>query len=473
LRTPQSLRLRLTAGVVAILALALAVCCTWMVHASGKVIEASTVSLTAEEESRLLDRIADQLKKMGSGKNDTALRYAFSVLSSQSESSSEYVLQLGEKELYNNSGISPQALLQAKGKPITWEFENYTYALWEHGGTSLCAVGRDYLYFEDVYTVSVVKDVTEQMDQVKRLRLFCILIGAAVTCTAGLFIAFFLAKTLGPLSVLQRSAKEIASGNYSQRIRVLREDEVGLVAENFNTMAEAVQSHIAEVEKTSQERNVLLHALAHEMRTPVTTISGYAYALTHMRMSEEQWAESLAFLESESRRLERLSTKLTELIMATDALISLNPIPSQALQAQVGAILAPVAEKQGIQLEIDLGRDVLLGDPDLLIMLLTNLYDNARKAGAKTVKIHLEGGCLSVKDDGCGISKELLDKIMQPFFQGDASRNQEGFGLGLSLCRRIAALHGSDLTVESEPGAGSTFTTLLQLHDDSKMDPRV
>ena len=62
----------------------------------------------------------------------------------------------------------------------------------------------------------------------------------------------------------------------------------------------------------------------------------------------------------------------------------------------------------------------------------------------------------------------ILDKIMEPFYQGDASRNQEGFGLGLALCRRIAMLHGSDLTVESTPGHGSTFTTLLQLHDDSQ-----
>ena len=213
---------------------------------------------------------------------------------------------------------------------------------------------------------------------------------------------------------------------------------------------------------------MLLHALSHEMRTPVTAISGYAYALTHMRMNPEQQEEALDFVESESRRLERLYTKLTELITVTDQKVPLSPIKPEELQTQILAILSPMAEKQGIQLDVNLGNSTFLGDIDLLVMLITNLYDNARKAGAKTLKITMAEGILSVKDDGCGIPKEIQDKIMQPFYQGDASRNQEGFGLGLSLCRRIAFLHGSDLTVESAPGQGCAFTTLLQLHDDSK-----
>lgn len=468
MKAPQSLRLRLTAGVVAVLALALMACCTLMVRASGQVMEDSAISITVREERTLLERFADQLRKMGVSKNDNAFRYAFSVLSSQSEPGSEYVLQLGEEEVYNNSGISPRALLQAKGKPVTLDLENYTFSMCENEGKSLCVVGYEYRYYEDMYTVSVVKDVTEQMGQVEQLRLYCILIGAAVTCTAGLLVAFFLAQNLRPLQALQQSAKKIASGDYSGRVCVLRKDEVGLLAESFNTMAGAVENHIAEVEKTSQERNMLLHALAHEMRTPVTAISGYAYALTHMRMNKEQQEESLAFLESESRRLERLSTRLTELITVTDARISMNPIQARALQAQVHGILAPMAQKQGIHLDMDLGCRIILGDVDLLVMLLTNLYDNGRKAGARTVRIRLEEGALSVRDDGCGIPKEIRDKITQPFFQGDPSRNQEGFGLGLSLCRRIAILHGSELTVESVPGEGSCFTILLQLHDDSQ-----
>lgn len=468
-----SLRLRLTAGIVCILALALTICCTFMINASRKVLEESAISLTAREEITLLNGFSEQLSRSGSKHNDLILRYLFGSMEVQAESESTYVLQSGERHLFNNSGISPQALFQINGKSIVVDNTELISSLCTIDRNVFCVVGYNFPYYEDYYTISVVRNVTEQMSQIHELRLCCILISSVVMIAAGFFIAFFLARELRPLQNLQSNAMAIASGDYTCRVEVIQKDELGIVAESFNAMAQAVQNHVAAVEATSEERNILLHALSHEMRTPVTAISGYAYALTHMRMSIEQQAEALAFLESESRRLERLSTKLTELITVTDLQIPLNPIKAEILQSQVFSILGPMADKQGIHLEIDMGSDTLQGDCDLLVMFITNLYDNARKAGAHSVNISLKKGVLSVKDDGCGIPKGIHDKIMQPFYQGDTSRNQEGFGLGLSLCCRIAMLHGSNLTVESVPGEGSTFTTLLQLHDDSKTGQQV
>lgn len=468
MKLPHSLRLKLTAGTLTVLALALTICCTLMINASRKVMESSVISLTAREESTLLDRVSGQLGKMGSVRNGKTLQYVFRVLSSQTKPDSEYVLQLEDTEIYNNSGISPQALLRENGKLVLLENMEFISSMCTIGGKYYCVVGSEYPLLEDTYTISVVKDVTVQMEQVDQLRSYCILIGTAITLAAGLLIAFFLTKNLYPLRILQQKAEAIAAGDYSGRICVVRKDEIGAAAESFNTMAEAVQNHIDTVEKTAQERNMLLHALSHEMRTPVTALSGYAYALTHMRMSLDQQAEALDFIESESRRLERLYTKLTELITVTDQKISLVPIKPERLQAKILAILLPMAKKQGIQLDVNLGNSTVLGDIDLLVMLITNLYDNARKAGAKILEIKITGGILSVKDDGYGIPEEIQEKIMQPFYQGDVSRNQEGFGLGLSLCRQIALLHGSNLTVESAPREGCTFTTLLQLYDDSK-----
>ena len=468
MKHPHSLCLKLTVGTLLVLVSALMICCALMVNASRTVMEASAVSLTARAEQALLERVSDQLKKMGSAASASALRYVFQVLSSQTEAGSEIVLQLEDTELYNNSGISPQALFLESGKPVLIGNAEFLSGMCAIEGKYYCAVGYEYPLLGDTYLISVVRDVTEQMDQVNQLHIFCILIGLAITFASGLLIAFFLTKNLSPLRVLQQNAEAIAAGDYSGRICVVRKDEVGAVAESFNAMAEAVQNHIDQVEKTAREQNMLLHALSHEMRTPVTAISGYAYALRHMRMNREQRAEALNFMESESRRLERLYTKLTELITITDQRVSLSPVKSEELQAQILAILSPMAEKQGIRLDVDLGNATVLGDFDLLVMLITNLYDNAGKAGAKTLQITMAQGVLSVQDDGRGIPREMQDKIMQPFYQGDASRNQEGFGLGLSLCRQIALLHGSDLTVESAPGEGCTFTTLLQLHDDSK-----
>lgn len=464
----HSLRFRLTAGSVIVLALALMLCCTLIISASSKVIVSSAVSVTVAEEQTLLTRVQDQLRKIGTVSNENALHYVFKSISAQSGPGCEYVLQLADSEIYNNSGISPYVLLHAKGTQIEVDNEEYQFLISAINGESYCVVGYEFPYYQDAYTISVVKNVTEQMGQIQDLQVYCLTLGFIVTLIAALLIALFLANNLNPLQILRRNAEAIASGDYSDRISVPQNDEIGMVADSFNRMAEAVETHIAEVEKTSQERNMLLHALSHEMRTPVTAISGYAYALTHMRMHEEQKEEALEFLESESRRLERLYTKLTQLLTVTDSQIEFAPINPEEFENRINSLLAPMAEKHGICLEIQMGCTPIIGDSDLLLMLLTNLYDNARKAGASIVSITLSDRTLSVSDNGCGIPEEILDKIMQPFFQGDASRNQEGFGLGLALCRRIALLHGSDLMVESASGKGTTFTTLLQIHDDSQ-----
>lgn len=464
-----TLRLKLTMATVAVLVLALAVCCVLITGATRRLLENDAIADTAAEALRLTAQLRENLEAVGNPASDAVARYLFISLAVQAPTGSSYVLEADGQGLFNNSGLSPVALLAQKSEAVM-EQQEFRAGFQEAAGRHYCVVGAA---MESGRLVSVVRDVTAQMEQVSLLRRRCIAIGTAAAVTAGGLMLLFLTMELRPLRDLQQSSAAIAGGDYGRRVQSGRQDELGLVAQSFNAMAQAVQSHIDAVEATSREQNLLLHALSHEMRTPVTAISGYAYALTHLRMDEAQRMEAMAFLESESRRLERLYTKLTELLTVTDAQIELTPLRPEALQGQLLSLLAPAAKEQGIALEIQLGRDTFLGDADLLTMLVSNLYDNARKAGAKHFQVVLENGTLTVSDDGCGIPKEIQDKIMQPFYQGDSSRSHEGFGLGLTLCSRIAQLHGSALRVRSEAGKGATFTTLLQLHDDSQTAPAV
>ena len=460
-----TLRLRLTMATVAVLVLALVVCCIVITNATQRILKNDAIADTAAEALRLTAQLRENLEAAGSPTSDAVARYLFISLAVQAPAGSSYVLEADGQGLFNNAGLSPAALLDQKSEAVTLEQQEFRAGFQETAGRHYCVVGAA---MEADRLVSVVRDMTAQMEQVSLLRRRCTVIGAAAAVTAGGLMLLFLTMELRPLRDLQQSSAAIAGGDYGRRVQSGRQDELGLVAQSFNAMAQAVQAHIDAVEAASQEQNLLLHALSHEMRTPVTAISGYAYALTHLHMNEAQRAEATTFLESESRRLERLYTKLTELLTVTDTKIELIPLRPEALQKQLHSLLRPIAEEQGIALEIRLGSDTFLGDADLLTMLVTNLYDNARKAGAKHFRVVLEGGTLTVSDDGCGIPKEIQDKIMQPFFQGDSSRNHEGFGLGLTLCSRIAQLHGSELQVHSEVGKGTTFTTLLQLYDDSQ-----
>lgn len=463
-----SLRLKLTLASVAVLILALAVCCILITNASRTLLENAAMTDTASEALSLRAQFSKALEASGAAGNIPVARYLFGAAAVQARSGSSYVLEMGGTPLFNNSGVSPASVFARGSESVTLGQQEFTVGFYRADGLHYCIAGAPLAGLGAEFSVCVVRDITPQMAQVTRLRRYCAAIGAAAAAIAGGLMLLFLTLELRPLKQLQQGAAAIAQGAYNRRVPCGRGDEIGLVARSFNTMAQSVQAHIEAVESAAQEQKLLLHALSHEMRTPVTAISGYAYALTHMRMSKEQAADALTFLDDESRRLERLYTKLTELITVADSKITLAPVSPEPLQAQLLALLSPLAQKQDIQLCIQLGHSPFLGDADLLTMFVSNLFDNARKAGARHFRLTLDGAVLCAADDGCGIPAEIQDKIMQPFYQGDSSRNHEGFGLGLSLCSRIARLHGSQLHVHSEAGQGAAFTICLQLYDDSK-----
>ena len=124
-------------------------------------------------------------------------------------------------------------------------------------------------------------------------------------------------------------------------------------------------------------------------------------------------------------------------------------------------ILQPIANASGINTSFDADEQKLNIERDLITCLVTNLFDNARKAGANNIHISLLRGVLCVADDGKGIPKAEIQKIMQPFYVLDKSRNTEGFGLGLALVRRIAELHGAELLIESEESKGTSMRIQL------------
>lgn len=139
-------------------------------------------------------------------------------------------------------------------------------------------------------------------------------------------------KLLRPLEQLKDEADAISQGQYQRQIDVKGKDELASLSHSFNTMAKAVESHIAEVEETSEARNRLIHALSHEMRTPVTAICGYAYSLRNMKLTDAQKQEALEFMDIEAKRLGSLSGKLTALVGLTADKIELKDIELEELK---------------------------------------------------------------------------------------------------------------------------------------------
>jgi len=188
-------------------------------------------------------------------------------------------------------------------------------------------------------------------------------------------------------------------------------------------------------------------------------------------MSDNDKREAANYIFMEGRRLEVLSLKLLDLIVLKKRDFTFLPLNIADIVEDAARLLKPVLEKRDIRLSYDCDAGTCLIEPDLFMSLLLNLIDNARKAidagGEITIRSRTkEEVCeISVTDNGRGIAEAELGKIKDAFYRVDKSRSraQGGVGLGLRLCDEIAALHGGEISFESEPGKGTTVTIILKV----------
>lgn len=273
-----------------------------------------------------------------------------------------------------------------------------------------------------------------------------------------------------PLEKLSRTAQALAAGDLACRSGITGRDEIGALAREFDAMAQRQQEHIAALRATMEGQDRFIGSFTHELKTPMTSILGYADLLRRGTLSPDEQAQAADYIFSEARRLERLSFKLLELYLAEHQSPELLPASPAALVQDLTAPLVPGLARQGITLTVQGEEGLCLLEPDLFRSLVLNLLDNARKAmeGPGTIAVTTamtgDGSTLTVRDTGRGMPPEVLDHLTEAFYRVDKSRAraQGGAGLGLTLCDRIAALHQGQLRLESRPGQGTTVTVTLK-----------
>lgn len=293
------------------------------------------------------------------------------------------------------------------------------------------------------------------------------LIAVAVSLLAGFGVSAVLT---APIRNLSRSTRQIAGGNYSVRANVHSNDEIGILASQFNRMTEELERHIASLELATQQQKDFTASFAHELKTPLTSIIGYADTLRSRKLPEEQQFEAASFIFSEGRRLETMSHSLLRLFSLENEQPQLQRLSTLQLAKNVEESMAYPMKQRQLVLEVRVEDRMVLGERSLLEILLYNLLDNARKASQPGSKITLlgvrmqEGYCFAVKDRGRGIPPEAINRITEPFFMVDKSRSRAegGAGLGLALSQRIAQLHGTQLHYESKLGKGTVVSFRLR-----------
>ena len=291
-----------------------------------------------------------------------------------------------------------------------------------------------------------------------------LLLEAAVLAAGAAVTAVFARRMTRPLRTLTTASAEIADGDYARRTGLHTGDEIETLSSSFDKMADAVQEKITALQADVRQREDFMGAFAHELKTPMTSIIGYADMLRTIQANPAEQYEAAGAIYHEGRRLEALSGKLLALLGLGEETITLQPTALAALWPRLQAACP------GVPLQLPACDAAVQADADLLLDLLCNLVGNAVKASepGQPVEVRAAEGddtvTLTVADHGCGIPQSEISRVTEPFYMVDKSRarKQGGSGLGLALCKRIAEVHGSDLHIESTPGEGTRVSVILR-----------
>jgi signal transduction histidine kinase len=265
------------------------------------------------------------------------------------------------------------------------------------------------------------------------------------------------------VSDLADSAEAVTRGHFDTRVRET-EDELGRLGQSFNRMTERLEAADA-------RQREFLADVAHELRTPVTAIEGFATALEDGTASTpEARAEAAEFIRAEAVRLRELVSQLQELTwLDLEPKVRSEPVDLAEAARECVARLGIDAHIRGVELSGPAGALPVTGDRDHIGAILSNLVTNALRAtpAGGSVRLQPRSGPgevgIAVVDTGRGIAPEHLPYIFDRMYRADAARDREagGSGLGLAIVQRLATLLGGRVSAESEVGVGSTFTLWL------------
>jgi len=289
--------------------------------------------------------------------------------------------------------------------------------------------------------------------------------GGLLAIAIALILTFiFSRRILAPVKALTHAARRLGKGDFSQRVHSRSKGEMGELARSFNSMAD-------DLERAEQLRRNMVADVAHELRTPLSNLSGYLEAIRDGVIKPD--ADAIRSLNEEASLLSRLVDDLQELSLADAGELKLicqkEDIPGLIRQAV--ATLQTQASARGLTISASLPDKLPPVSIDshrirqVLRILLENAVAHTRQGDSITVTACQQDAQvkISVADTGEGIPAEDLPKIFERFCRVDKSRTRAtgGSGLGLTIAKRLVEAHGGKIEVESEPGKGSTFTVFL------------
>lgn len=364
--------------------------------------------------------------------------------------------------LYEDIGYSIEPIdnisdlgLDINQKNILSEDNKLIYiSMKEHGVSAVTKVNDQYFHIKSINSNSV-KYIPLSIN-------LCILMITSSICI--FILSFVLKKIIAPMEELMGATNEIAAGNFDVKVKYknINEDEIGKLVKNFNSMAKDLKN--IEYIQTDFMNNV-----SHEFKTPISAIKGFLVILKNENLSQKERLEYIDILLDETDRLSQLSSNILE-CSKLDNMDKFKDNKKFSLDEQIRKtiiLLEKQWSKKNISFNLDLKSTYYYGKEEYLIQVWINIISNAIKFSNENSEILIS--ChktanevfIEIKDYGCGMDENTKKYLFNKFYQGDNSRNDLGYGLGLSISNRIIELSGGTITVDSELDKYTKFTVTL------------
>ncbi len=321
----------------------------------------------------------------------------------------------------------------------------------------------------ETYQLYYYKPLDDFYNLWQSLKIVFVIIGLCCSAVLAVVLYFLLFEMTTPLQRLSESVKLMQQGEPWQAIEVEGHDDISDLTRSFNEMGEEIEAQMTLLQRESKTKQQLVDDLAHEMRTPLTAIYGYAEYLQKAPYTEEELYEALEYIMSESKRLSHMGQELLTMAIYREDELNAEFIDTESIAKDISNMLLGTLQEKRLKLIKKIKPLTFEGDRAMLVCLLRNLIENAARASESGTRIWLsmdkwEGKLrIRVKDEGIGMEPHELERITDAFYRVDKARSRTngGAGIGLNLCDLIVKKHGGIMEFESEPGKGTTVTVCL------------
>lgn len=322
-----------------------------------------------------------------------------------------------------------------------------------------------------VLLISPISGAREMIGEINKYLLYTVLIALGVS----LLMSWLLSRIhVNRIKRLQEATSLVSAGDYTVKVPSSDFDEIGELAQDFNSMVSRLNESKSEIESLENRRRQFMADVSHELRTPLTTISGVIEGLKNNMIPEADKERGIKLVSKETKRLIRLVNENLDYdkIRSNQVQLMKEKIELNEVFEIIKDQLDYQAEERNNQIVLEVHEDVMVhADYDRLVQILINITKNSIQF-TENGRIYLRSKMteaktlIEIEDTGIGIQPEEIEKIWHRFYKADISRTSTPFGefgLGLSIVKQLVQLHDGHIHVESEHSKGTKFVIELPL----------